>query len=71
MEANAKRAKLVRLAEDWDYGSLMEREHKHRTLLNEPYMELDVDWVEYVHTPIKKKELHNNKKLRQQTSTTW
>jgi len=29
VEANAKRAKLVRNAQDWDYG----REHKHRKLL--------------------------------------
>lgn len=46
IEANASRAKLSRRAEDWDYGSLMEREHKHRTLLSEPYMELDEEWAD-------------------------
>ena len=59
IEANALRAKLVRKAEDWDYGSLMEREHRHRALLSKPYMELDEEWIEYVNTSIKKGELHN------------
>ena len=59
IEANAKRAKFVRRAEDWDYGSLMEREHRHRALLSKPYMELDEEWIEYVNTPMKKRELHN------------
>jgi len=59
IEANALRAKLARRAEDWDYGSLMEREHKHRTLLSKPYMELDKEWIEYVNTPIKQGELHS------------
>jgi len=58
IEANALRAKLVRGAEDWDYGSLIEREHKHRTLLSEPYMTLDDDWVEYVNTPMREGVLH-------------
>ena len=53
------KAKLVKQAEDWDYGSLIEREYKHRTLLSKPYMELDSDWVEYVNIPMKKVELHN------------
>ena len=58
IEANALRAKLVKRAEDWDYGSLMEREHKHRTLLSEPYMPLNDTWVEYVNEPLHKGELH-------------
>ncbi|MCF6245161.1 MAG: hypothetical protein L3J43_09005 [Sulfurovum sp.] len=58
IEANALRAKLVRQAQDWDYGSLMEREYKHRTLLSKPYIELDDDWVEYVNTPMGEGELH-------------
>ncbi|MDD3775345.1 MAG: transposase [Sulfurovaceae bacterium] len=59
IEANAKRAKLVRNAKDWDYGSLMEREHRHRKLLSEPYMTLDEDWAEYVNTPMREGELHD------------
>jgi len=59
IEANALRAKLVRRAEDWDYGSLMERVYKHRTLLSKPYMTLDNEWVEYVNEPLKKGELHS------------
>ena len=58
IEANALRAKLVRNAEDWDYGSLMEREHKHRTLLSKPYMELYEEWIEYVNTPMREAELN-------------
>jgi len=53
IEANAKKAKLVKSAEDWDYGSLMEREYKHRDILSRPYMELYEEWIEYVNTPIK------------------
>jgi len=59
IEANAKRAKLVRNAKDWDYGSLMEREHRHRKLLSEPYMTLDEGWAEYVNIPMKQGELHD------------
>jgi len=40
IEANALRAKLVRNAQDWEYGSLMEREHKHRTLLSKTFASL-------------------------------
>ena len=58
IEANALRAKLVRQAQDWNYGSLMEREYKHRTLLSKPYMELYDEWIGYVNTPIKEAELH-------------
>ena len=39
----------------------MEREHKHRTLLSKPYIEvdeIDVDWVKYVNTPMREGELH-------------
>ena len=58
IEANAKRAKLVRNAKDWDYGSLMERAYKHRTLLSRSYMELGEEWIEYVNTPMREGELH-------------
>ena len=58
IEANALRAKLVKQAQDWDYGSLMEREHKHRTLLSNPYIELYDEWIEYVNAPMRKGELH-------------
>lgn len=58
IEANAKRAKIVRRAEEWDYGSLMEREYKHRTLLSKLYIDLDEDWVGYVNAPMPKGELH-------------
>ncbi|MCK5071305.1 MAG: hypothetical protein KAR01_12205, partial [Desulfocapsa sp.] len=40
-------------------GSLMERTEKHRTLLTEPYMQLDDDWVSYVNRPMGEGELHN------------
>jgi len=43
--------------QDWDYGSLVKRKQKHRTLLGEPYIELYEDWLEYVNTPIKRGEL--------------
>ena len=59
IEANAKRAKLVRKAEEWDYGSLMEREQKHRTILSKPMVELDEDWVAYVNEPIKQNVLNH------------
>ncbi|MDD5548058.1 MAG: transposase [Sulfurovaceae bacterium] len=59
IEANAKRAKLIRNAEDWDYGSLMEREYRHRKLLSEPYVALYEDWAEHVNTPMRKGELHD------------
>ena len=59
IEANALRAKLVLNAEDWDYGSLMEREEKHRVLLSEPYMQLEEEWVNYVNEPIREGELYN------------
>lgn len=58
IEANAKRAKLVRKAEDWDYGSLMERERKHRTLLSTPCIKLHEGWIEYVNTPMREEELY-------------
>jgi len=58
IEANALRAKLSRRAEDWDYGSLMERVQKHRTMLSEPYIALDDEWVEYVNRPLNEGELH-------------
>jgi len=48
---------------------MIEREHEHRALLSKPHMELDVNWVEYVNTPMKKAELYNNTKLSQQAST--
>ena len=36
----------------------MEREHKHRTLLSKPYIDLYEDWIVYVNTPIKEGELN-------------
>ncbi len=57
IEANALRAKLVSKAEDWEYGSLIEREEKHRTLLGKPYLQLNDDWQEYVNTPIREGQL--------------
>lgn len=57
IEANAKRAKRVKRAEAWLYGSLNERIEKSRELLDEPYMELDEDWTAYVDEPIRKNEL--------------
>ncbi|MEA3373028.1 MAG: transposase [Campylobacterota bacterium] len=61
IEANALRAKLVNKAEEWAYGSLMERVHANRKLLHEPYLELDNDWPRYVNEPIQQYEL---KKIR-------
>ena len=57
IEANALRAKLVRRAENWEYGSLKEREQKHRSLLSETYIKLDDTWAEYANTPIREGEL--------------
>jgi putative transposase len=59
IEANASRAKLVKRAEEWNYGSLQERVTKQRTMLNEPYVELYDEWVKYVNTPFKEGELEN------------
>ncbi|MEA3374485.1 MAG: transposase [Campylobacterota bacterium] len=57
IEANAKRAKLVKKAEEWEHGSLHERINKNRELLNTSYVELDSNWQEYVNEPIYPKEL--------------
>lgn len=37
----------------------MEREHRHRKLLSQPYMTLGESWAEYVNTPMKQGELHD------------
>jgi len=58
IEANALRAKLVKRAEDWLYGSLCERVKQQKTLLNEPYIELYDEWIKYVNAPIREGELH-------------
>ncbi|CAA6827245.1 MAG: Transposase [uncultured Sulfurovum sp.] len=57
IEANASRAKLVKRAEEWSYGSLQERVEKVRTILSEPYIELYDEWVKYVNQPLKEGEL--------------
>ena len=36
-----------------------EKVEEHREFLTEPYIELDVDWVKYVNTPMREGELHN------------
>lgn len=59
IEANAFRAKLVKKAEDWTYGSLQERVEENRKLLNEPYITLYEEWVKYVNTPLREGELDN------------
>ncbi|KAF3981971.1 MAG: hypothetical protein HFP78_04020 [Methylococcales symbiont of Hymedesmia sp. n. MRB-2018] len=56
IEANAFRANLSKKAQDWCYGSLAERVFKNRTLLHEPYIQLD-NWVDYVNIPQTQKEL--------------
>jgi putative transposase len=57
IEANALRAKLVKNAQEWRYGSLHERLNKDRGLLNTPCMDLDNNWTDYVNEPIYPKEL--------------
>lgn len=57
IEANAYRAKLVKKAETWEYGSLYERAYQHRSLLSSSYIELYEDWIEYVSSPIREGEL--------------
>jgi len=59
IEANAHRAKLTKKAEDWKYGSLYERVTKNRELLNEPYVTLYDEWVNYVNQPLREGELEN------------
>ncbi len=57
IEANALRAKLVKRAEDYMYASLYERLQRNRSLLHEPYMDLQSDWPHYVNTQIVLHEL--------------
>jgi len=57
IEANALRAKLVKRAEDWLYGSLHVRKEKDTTLLCESTIELPEDWIEYVNERMKPSEL--------------
>jgi putative transposase len=52
IEANALRAGLVTKAEDYMYASLYERIHHNRTLLNEPYMTLPVEWEKMVNNSL-------------------
>jgi len=59
IEANAYRAKLTKQAQDWKYGSLYERVEKNRELLNEPYVTMYDDWVNYVNQPLREGELDN------------
>lgn len=58
IEANALRAKLVKRAEGWVYGSLAERVFKIREMLDETYIELDNTWKDEVNMPIAQKELN-------------
>jgi len=57
IEANALRAKLVKRAEDWLYGSLHVRKEKDTTLLCKNTIELPEDWIEYVNERMKPSEL--------------
>ena len=57
IEANPKRAGLVNQASKWRFGSLYERVHANRSLLDEPFMELGNRWPEYVDEPIHTEEL--------------
>ncbi|WP_305908092.1 transposase [Methylomarinum sp. Ch1-1] len=57
IEANAKRANLVKNAEDWPYSSLYERLHKNRDLLNTSLIKPNDAWTGYVNKPIYAKEL--------------
>lgn len=57
IEANALRAKLVKRAEAWLFGSLAERLETQRELLNETYMALDDNWTAYVNERLQKNEL--------------
>jgi len=57
IEANAKRAGLVDEAGVWRFGSLYERIHKHRSLLDKPYIDLGEGWQDDVNKPICAAEL--------------
>ncbi|BDY13950.1 transposase [Hydrogenimonas cancrithermarum] len=57
IEANAKRAGLVDDAGVWRYGSLYERIHKSRSLLDETYLDLGDGWHDFVNEPIYAAEL--------------
>jgi len=59
IETNAHRAKLTKKAQDWKYGSLYERVTKNRELLNEPYVTLYDEWINYVNQPLREGELEN------------
>jgi len=59
IEANAHRARLIKKAEAWKYGSLYERVVKNRELLSQSYIELYEKWVEYVNQPLREIELEN------------
>jgi len=47
VEANAQRAKLVRAAQDWRWGSLWVRQRgdsKQRQMLSQGFVDLPADW---------------------------
>lgn len=53
VEANAARARLVELAESWEWGSLYERQTGERDLLNCLSLRLPADWSTIVNVPLK------------------
>ncbi len=57
IEANASRAKLVKQAEAWEYGSLHDRASNNTGMIHEPLMTLPDNWIEYVNERINPHEL--------------
>jgi putative transposase len=60
VERNALRAGVVERAEDWRWGSLWARQHRHEqltTLLSDWPLPRPADWVKLVHEPMTEKEV--------------
>ncbi len=57
VEANAVRAGLVGRAEEWEWGSLYERQTGERDLLQPLPLRLPADWTTIVNIPLQKADL--------------
>ena len=58
VEGNALRARLVSRAEDWKWGSLWERLHGRRAVLDEAPVALPLDWRSLVNQGCTEQELN-------------
>ena len=59
VESNASDARLVKNAEDWEWGSLWERIHPGRRILAASPVGLPDDWIQVVNSPLSKEALEN------------